>query len=352
MRRLPLFFVLDVSESMLGEPLYQLEEGLERIVTTLRTDPHALETAYLSVIAFAGQVRRLCPLTELTAFSVPQLPIGGGTSLGKALSFLMDEFDTQVRKGSPEQKGDWKPIVFLITDGTPTDHVDRAVERWRRHYAARATLIAISIGHKADLSVLQQLTPADKVLTLETASPESFRKFIAWVTQSIQVRSRSVGDPVQEERLPEADSSILKKLNLDKPIERVDETAAFFVSKCQKSKLPYVSRYEPAHQEVEFGDARMAATIYRLVGCYPVRATYFEMSSEQPNVAVVDSSQLLGQPGCPHCGNPIGFAMCGCGNTLCISGPGEQTCPWCEKTAMFGRAPDDAPSIELTRARG
>jgi uncharacterized protein YegL len=52
MRRLPVFFMLDVSESMVGAPLRQLEESMERIVRTLRTDPHALETIHLSVIAF------------------------------------------------------------------------------------------------------------------------------------------------------------------------------------------------------------------------------------------------------------------------------------------------------------
>ena len=51
MRRLPIYFLLDVSESMLGENLYRLEEGLRRIIDELRTDPHALETAWVSVIS-------------------------------------------------------------------------------------------------------------------------------------------------------------------------------------------------------------------------------------------------------------------------------------------------------------
>ena len=64
MRRLPIYFLLDVSESMLGENLYRLEEGLRRIIDELRTDPHALETAWVSVIAFAGRTREVVPLTE------------------------------------------------------------------------------------------------------------------------------------------------------------------------------------------------------------------------------------------------------------------------------------------------
>jgi uncharacterized protein YegL len=350
MRRLPIFFLLDVSESMVGENLYRLEEGISKIFSALRTDPHALETVWISVIAFAGQVRKLLPLTELTSVRAPSLPVGGGTSLGRALNFMMDEIDASVRKNTAEVKGDWKPIVFLITDGKPTDDVSKAVQRWRKHYTSHVSMVAISIGRAADLTVLNQLTDVDKVLTLDDDSEVGFSKFIAWVTQSVQARSRSVGDRTKEERLPELDNSILKKLNLDKPLDRIDDSNAYFVSKCQKKLLPYVSRYEPV--PVEISHANIKTVAYRLVGCYPVKNTYFEMSADQPNIATVDSSQIYGTPGCPHCGNPVGFAMCSCGNTFCIAGEGEQTCPWCEQTSQFVRATNDSESIEVTRARG
>jgi uncharacterized protein YegL len=54
MRRLPIFILLDVSESMVGDNLRQLQQGLDMLVRDLRTDPHALETVYLSAIVFAG----------------------------------------------------------------------------------------------------------------------------------------------------------------------------------------------------------------------------------------------------------------------------------------------------------
>ena len=55
MRRLPVYFLVDVSESMVGEPIRQVQDGMRMIVQELRTDPYALETAYISVIAFAGK---------------------------------------------------------------------------------------------------------------------------------------------------------------------------------------------------------------------------------------------------------------------------------------------------------
>lgn len=121
MRRLPIYFLVDVSESMVGEPIQQVENGMRQIVQELRTDPYALETAFISVIAFAGKAKSLSPLTELYKFYPPTFPIGGGTSLGCALDFLMDDIDHNVVKTTEERKGDWKPIIsFLPMERRPT----------------------------------------------------------------------------------------------------------------------------------------------------------------------------------------------------------------------------------------
>lgn len=69
MRRLPIFFVLDCSESMIGENLKKMNDGLTTIISDLRRDPHALETAYISIIAFAGVAKTIVPLTEVVSFT-------------------------------------------------------------------------------------------------------------------------------------------------------------------------------------------------------------------------------------------------------------------------------------------
>lgn len=104
MRRLPIYFLVDVSESMAGEPILQVQDGMRMIVQELRTDPYALETAYISVIAFAGKAKSVTPLTELYKFYPPTFPIGGGTSLGAALNFLMDDMDKSLVKTTLEKK--------------------------------------------------------------------------------------------------------------------------------------------------------------------------------------------------------------------------------------------------------
>jgi uncharacterized protein YegL len=160
---------------MVGEPIQQVQDGMRMIVQELRTDPYALETAYISVIAFAGKAKSVTPLTELYKFYPPTFPIGGGTSLGAALNFLMDDMDKSLVKTTLEKKGDWKPIIFLFTDGTPTDDPTPAFIRWNQKYRHSANIVAISIGDNANTQLLGQIS--DNVLRLNNTDEISFKSF-------------------------------------------------------------------------------------------------------------------------------------------------------------------------------
>ena len=110
MRRLPVFIVLDVSESMAGKAIEEVQSGIKLLTDALMSDPFALETVYISLIAFAGKAKTLVPLTYILDFTPPKLPIGSGTNLSEALNLLMREIDTNVKKNTPASKGDWKPL--------------------------------------------------------------------------------------------------------------------------------------------------------------------------------------------------------------------------------------------------
>lgn len=99
---------------MVGEPIEQVQEGIGGIIKELRTDPFALETVYVSIIVFAGKAQKITPLIELYNFYPPKLPIGGGTSLGNALIFLMNDFDSSLQKTTPEIKRRLETNYILI----------------------------------------------------------------------------------------------------------------------------------------------------------------------------------------------------------------------------------------------
>ena len=125
-RRLPVYLLLDCSGSMAGEPIEAVKQGIKTLVSELKGDPQALETAFLSIITFDSSARQLTPLTELMVFKEPALQAGGATALGGALTVLADCVKNEVRTSTAEQKGDWKPLVFIMTDGAPTDNLDDA----------------------------------------------------------------------------------------------------------------------------------------------------------------------------------------------------------------------------------
>jgi len=84
-RRLPVYLLLDCSGSMAGEPIEAVKQGIKALVSELKGDPQALETACLSVITFDSSARQITPLTELMLFREPQLAAGGATAYGYPL---------------------------------------------------------------------------------------------------------------------------------------------------------------------------------------------------------------------------------------------------------------------------
>lgn len=190
MRRLPVYLLLDTSGSMSGEPIEAVKAGVQTLVSTLRQDPYALETAYLSVITFDSEARQVVPLTELASFQPPQLDATGTTELGAALSLLADRIQTEVAKSTADVKGDWKPIVFLMTDGSPTDDWKHGLARLKS--VKTGMIVACGVGAGADNSVLKQIT--ESVVSLDTADSSTIRSFFKWVSSSVSAGSQRVDD--------------------------------------------------------------------------------------------------------------------------------------------------------------
>ena len=73
MRRLPVYLVLDTSGSMTGEPIEAVKNGVQVMISSLRQNPQAIETAYISIITFDSDARQAVPLTDLASFQMVDL---------------------------------------------------------------------------------------------------------------------------------------------------------------------------------------------------------------------------------------------------------------------------------------
>lgn len=193
MRRLPVYLLLDTSGSMSGEPIEAVKNGVQVMISSLRSNPQAQETAYISVITFDSSARQIIPLTDLGTFQMLDIQATGTTSLGEALKVVSNCIDKEVAKTTPETKGDWKPLVFIMTDGSPTDDWQSGLAEFKKRKTAFT--VACAAGNGADTSVLKQIT--DSVVSLDTDT-QSIAKFFAWVTASIGVSSTKVEDSGKE----------------------------------------------------------------------------------------------------------------------------------------------------------
>lgn len=193
MRRLPVYFLLDTSGSMFGEPIEALNNALSGMVNTLRTDPQALDSLWVSIITFDRDVKELVPLTELPNFQLPPItcPQSGPTHTGRALEVLCEKVKREVRRGSATEKGDWKPLLFLFTDGKPSDlqlYRDMLPQVRALHFGA---IVACAAGHLASDTLLKELT--DTVIHLDTTDSATLKTFFKWVSDTIEQGNKSMG---------------------------------------------------------------------------------------------------------------------------------------------------------------
>lgn len=188
MRRLPVFLLLDTSGSMNGEPIEQVKNGVQMLVSALRQDPYALETAYLGVITFDSEAREAVPLTELAAFQVPPIAASGTTSLGAALSLVAETASKSLSKTTATSKGDWKPMVFIMTDGAPTDDWEQGFKRFQMVNWGIVVACAVNGG---DIKTLQRIA-GDAVVKLDTSDSSAMSKFFKWVSASVSNNSKAV----------------------------------------------------------------------------------------------------------------------------------------------------------------
>lgn len=201
-RRLLTYICIDTSGSMKGEPIEAVNVGLQSLLSALRQNPYALESVYLSISTFDNQIKNVLPLTALEDVILPTIscPDSGATFLGKMLQELASTVKKDRILGTESQKGDWRPILILLTDGKPSDVMayEQAIPAVKS--LNFGNIVACAAGPKADPQVLKKLT--DTVVSLDTMDANSFAQFFQWVSASVAQTSVSVGAPANSSLPP------------------------------------------------------------------------------------------------------------------------------------------------------
>lgn len=184
--RCPCVLLLDVSGSMSGAPIQHLNDGLVTLKDELAADALAMKRVEIAIVTF-GPTQVHTPFTGAESFYPPTLSAQGATPMGEAirqgLQLVRDRKEEYRANGIPY----YRPWVFLITDGGPTDEWQSAAAAVKEGEASKAFAF-FAIGVKgANLEVLSQIS-ARTPLTLDGLR---FRELFSWLSSSLKSVSQS-----------------------------------------------------------------------------------------------------------------------------------------------------------------
>lgn len=184
--RCPVILLLDTSRSMAGAPIDQLNAGITGLIDDLRADPLAALRVDIAVVAFGGQPQVVQPFACVEDIAVPHLAAAGQTPMGAAMAIAAEAIDRRKqlyrRHGIPY----YRPWVFLLTDGTPTDGT-----LWRQtsarlrddDSAGRLSFFVIAVDG-ADMPLLRRMAPeARPPYRLDSLK---FKELFQWLSASLR----------------------------------------------------------------------------------------------------------------------------------------------------------------------
>lgn len=193
--RCPCVLLLDTSGSMGGEPIESLNEGLETFKEELQGDALASKRVEVAVFTF-GPVKKVVDFVSASAFEAPKLAADGLTPMAEAIVTALDALEQ--RKATYKQNGVayYRPWVFLMTDGEPTDEaalVEAAAARIKDAEQKKSVAFFAVGVEGADMAALTRLTTRSPLKLKGLA----FRELFSWLSSSLQRVSQSqVGEAV------------------------------------------------------------------------------------------------------------------------------------------------------------
>lgn len=161
-----IYLLIDCSASMTGEPIEAVRQAIRELIIELKDDLSILENVYISVIVFDSVARHIIPLVKFDNFLAPDINSGGISIFNEALKLL----EISVK----ENKSNFKPIVFVFTDGYLTGEWKDMAKKLKKN----VNFIYCIAGAKADKNSLNFLT--NSTIILNTLSYGDFSQFLYW----------------------------------------------------------------------------------------------------------------------------------------------------------------------------
>lgn len=197
--RVPICLVLDTSISMDGEPILELNKGVQMFFSALRSDEIAQYSAEVSIVTFGGEAIKLLDFDNINNQQEPHLTVNGLTPMGEGVTLALDLLEERKKEYSNAGVDYYQPWMVLMTDGGPNGNsaiFSNAVKRTCQLVSSRKlTIFPIGIGGDADMETLSKFSPSRPPLKLKGLN---FDEFFEWLSQSVSKVSQSTpGEKVE-----------------------------------------------------------------------------------------------------------------------------------------------------------
>ncbi|MBW4518540.1 MAG: VWA domain-containing protein [Scytolyngbya sp. HA4215-MV1] len=192
--RCPVILLLDTSSSMSGQPIQELCRGVGVFKEDVQRDTKASLSVEVAIVTF-GPVKLVQDFVTIDQLTPPRLEADGFTPIGEAIEYAIDLLETrkEVYKNNGIQY--YRPWIFTITDGAPTDSWHNASQRVRLGEADRKFCFFAVGVEGADMTTLSKIASPDRPPA--KLNGIDFQPLFVWLSTSMKrVSSGKVGEAI------------------------------------------------------------------------------------------------------------------------------------------------------------